>query len=304
MTAMDPVFNEPSAAPAAADRQAARNRMIGVVGVLIRMPNHGLGRSLRISECFYQLPLAPDYTMTDWLIDREVGRDHLNFFLGLAAKAPYLRQTDANALERIEDTEVTCHGQSHPAFLAAHLLDAPLVSFDHDAWAEPVLPVNVIRLDGEGDLCEESDTLVNFSNCDHFAHHARWFARRDAIEDARDLWCRCAELFPHLTFCPSVEDQLKEQETILPKIIDRLREMERIAATGRPFGKDAFQYKCHPTSAPTFGQFSLAYEFTTPDGTSKRCGWHFYLPDGRRIYFSPDFTIGHIGGHLPTVKFH
>lgn len=304
MIATDPVFNEPSTEPPAADRQAARARMIGAVDVLLLMPAHGSGKSLRISEYFYHLALAPDYTMIDWLNDREVGRDHLNFFLGLAAKAPYLRQTDSAPLERIEDTEVTCHGQSHPAFLAGHLLHAPLVSFDHDLWAEPVLPVTIIRLDGQGELCEEPEILINFSNPCHFAQHAQWLAQLDSIVDAENLWIRRAELFPHLTFCPSVQDQLKAQEIILSKIIDRLREMERVASADSPFDNNAFQFKCHATSASTFGRFKSAYEINAPDGSSKTCGWHFYLPDGRRIYFSADYVIGHIGEHLPTVKFH
>jgi hypothetical protein len=304
MSAVDPVFNEPSAEPLATTETEARSRMNGVLDVLLLMPRHGLGKGLRISDEFYQLALAPRYNLTDWINDPRVGRDHLNLFLGLAAKAPYLRSSDCVALQRIEDTDVTCYGQGHPAFLAAHALGAPMVSFDHDAWSEPDLPVTVTRLGDEGELDDEQDTIANFARPDHFDHHAPWFARRNAVTDAADLWSRRAELFPNLVFSEPVEGQLQQQQTILSLIVDRLKDIERVAASGRPFDKDAFAFRCNATSAATFQQFGSAYVFTAPDGVSTRCGWHFYLPDGRRIYFSTDFVIGHVGEHLPTAKFH
>jgi len=304
MTAVDPVFNEPSAEPLATTDTEARSRMSGALGVLLLMPNHGLGKGLRISGEFYQLTLAPRYTLTDWINDPIVGRDHLNLFLSLAAKAPYLRSSDREALQRIEDTDVTCYGQSHPAFLAAHALGAPLVSFDHNAWSEPNLPATVTRLGDEGELDEEQDTLANFTRPAHFDHHAPWFARRNAATDAADLWSRRVDLFPHLVLCEPVERQLQLQQTILSLIVARLEDIERVASFGHAFDKDAFASRCHATSSATFRQYGSAYEFTAPDGRRTRCGWHFYLPDGRRIYFSTDYVIGHIGEHLPTVKFH
>ena len=304
MIAVDPVFNEMSLSPPAADEQQACARMARAIEILTQMPNHGLGKSLRISTQFYLLELATGYTVTRWVNDHRVDRDQLNFFLGLAAKAPFLQEGDGTALDCLDDTEVAFEGQAHPAFLAAYALDAPMVSLDHGPWSQPDLPATVNLLDGEGELTEEHILLVNFAHSAHFDEHAPWFARRNAVIDAADMWERREELFPHLVFWDSVEAQLVQQTPILSMIAARLEDIERVAALGQPFDKNAFHWKCNATSAATFDSFREYYEFCARDGSVKRCGWHFYLPDGRRIYFSGDYTIGYVGLHLPTVKFH
>jgi hypothetical protein len=304
MIAMDPLFNEPSVKPAAANRQEARGRMVGILEVLLLMPGKGLGKSLRTSESFYLLPLAPDYAVNDWLNDSEVERDHLSFFLGLAAKSPFIQDSDPVPPDHPHDAEVNCHGEAHAAFLAAYELDAPLVSFNHSPWSSPELPATVTLLDDEAELIEEAVTLTNFSKRDHFDDHAPWFARRNAAADPADLWARREELFPSLTFCADVESQLHSLISIIPLIQRRLKDLQEVAARQQAFDPGSFATTCRPTSGATFDQYGSRYDFRTPNGTTKRCGWHLLLPEGRRIYFSTDYTIGHIGGHLPTVRYH
>jgi hypothetical protein len=306
MRTPDPVFNEPSVAPPAQASATARSRMAGVIDLLVRAPEHNLGSSLRISEQFYLLELASTYTANDWIQDGDVERDHLNFFLSLAARSPFIRIQDGEALSRIEDSEVTCHGITHLSFLAAYALDSVLVSFNQVPWSKPDLPAIITRLDGNAALLSEAITLVNLSTPTHYNHHAGWFARGRAVTSPSDLWSRRAELFPNLRFCPSVEDQLHSQAPILRLIIARLNDLQRVAALNTPFSKDSFQTECSPTSSETLNhkKFGPHYDFSGPDGSGITCGWHLYLPDGKRIYFAADYTIGHIGAHLPTVKFH
>ncbi len=306
MSAPDPVFNEPSVAPPAQDLATARLRMAGVIDLLVRAPEHKLGSSLRISDQFYLLELAIAYTVNDWIQDGDVDRDHLVFFLSLAAKSPFIRIEDGDALFRIEDCEVTCHGNTHLSFLSAYALDSVLFSFNHGIWSQPDLPAVIKRLDGDAEILSEEITLVNLSIPSHYDHHAEWFERGNNVNSPSDLWERRAELFPNISFCPSVEDQLHGQAPILHLIVARLNDLQRVAALKTPFSKDAFQTTCSPTSSETLNhkKYGPHYDFSGPDGMVKRCGWHLYLPDGKRIYFAADYTIGHIGGHLPTVKFH
>lgn len=305
MIAIDPVFNELAAEQVTFNEDGARRHMGNALTVLLEMPNHGIGSGLRISDRFYQLEMAPDYSMTDWINDNQVDRDQLRFFLGLAAKAPFLRQEDSPAaLERLEDSEVRCNDSAHAAFLAAYVLDAPLVSFDHSHWKAPELAAEVIQLDEEATFIHEAVSLINFSQLAHFDHHKGWLTKRSAARDAADLWNRRSSLFPHLQFSPQVEWQLHEHEAILAHVVKRLSDLERVAASSKSIRADAFNQKCSSTSQATFERFGGAYDFVAPDGTKTRCGWHFYLPDGRRIYFSSTFLVGHIGPHLPTAKFH
>lgn len=304
MTPVDPVLNEPSFSPHALDRHQARLRMGELIGILARFPQYGLGTGLRVSNELYTLELSQGYSLNDWINDRDVDRNHLSFFLGLAAKGPYLRALDTQALECLEDTEVTFLGFSHPAYLASYALNAPLVSFSHEVWAKPEFIATATRLNGEGELDDEEISLLNFSHVQHFDYHADWLSKRSIVESASDLWARRLELFPHLDFAESVEQELVGQESILNLIVARLLDIETNAASGRPFNKDMFAFRCHATSTATFNMFGSEYDFLMPNGSRERCGWHFYLPDGRRIYFSNTYAIGHVGSHLPTVRFH
>jgi hypothetical protein len=307
MIAPDPVFNELSVGPLATDPSSARARVAGLIEVLIRAPDHGLGTSLRISEGFYLLELAPDYTFNDWINDTSVPVDKLRFFLSLAAKAPFFQQQDEPALYCLDQIDVSCNDQSHPAFLCAYFLDAALVSFDHDFYSQPLLPITVSRLDDDGEIFSEEALQVNLAQLGQFDFHSDWFLNRwNAVVSPTDLWNRRHDLYPALVFCEAVEDELLILGSILPLIADRLADIQRVASTRIPFDKDAFRSKCNPTAQSTFEQFGSCYDFRNPDGVRIRCGWHLYLPDGCRVYFAPgsaSYTIGHIGKHLPTSRY-
>jgi hypothetical protein len=305
MTAPDPVFNEASLSPPAADPATARRRMKTILAILIRAPDHGFGSSLRISHDFYLLELSPGHSILNWLDATDP--DERRFFMLLATRAPYLRPEDGEIASRLEDSEITCAGCTHPAFLTAHELDSALVSFPGGAWAGPELLARRRFFDDEGELCEEEITLINIAQPEHFQHHETWIEERfQSVATGAELWRRRTELYPSLIFCPAVEKQLSSLDPIIPLIANRLAILNQSACSPQPFNKDNLGCTCRPTASTTRDKYRASYTFQTPDGESEYCGWHLLLPEGRRIYFAPGnsfHTIGRIGSHLPTMRF-
>jgi len=307
MSVPDPVFNELSAHPPATSPAEARTRVSAFITVLVLAPDHGLGSSLRTSGNFYLLSLAPGYTLFSWLDDPQTSREEMSLFLSLAAKSPFLQPSDTDALRRAGDCEASFGGRTDHGLAAAHLLDVPLVSFHHGEWIYSSLESQISRLDDDGEIFTETVLLPNISCPEHYEVNQPWFKRRfPSVTDLTALWNNRESLFPELIFCPSVQAQLSDLEDILSLVLDRLKDLQRVASHAGPFDPASFASRCSPTSSSTRQGFERHYIFRAPDGVGTFCGWHLYLPDGRRIYFAllkNHLLIGHIGHHLPTKRF-
>lgn len=312
----DPVFNDLSVMPLADSRQAARERLAGMIHVLVETTTHGLGKFLRTPENFHVLELANDYTVNDWLIDAKTDREQKNLLLQVAAKAPFFVDVDRTTLAEADRIEVQFDGAAEAAFLAALLLDVPVVSLHHDRWIAARFATCIVEIDDEGDLSERDAQQINLSCTDHYAEHAEWLVHRPSrnLRSAGDLWERRKQLFPDLEFCPNVESQVRGLSTgdkCFAIIVRRLNDMQRFSAAiargEATFDKDGFDSTCRPTSQQTMTTFSSDYSFRRTDGSQQTCGWHLPLPNGERIYYhpcSPRFVVGHIGAHLPTKRDH
>jgi len=312
MTPLDPVFNEHSREPLAADRYVAKQRISGLIEALLAAPAHGLGRRLRIPEDFYQAPLGPDYTISSWLDDRTVRREETSFMLQIAASVPYLTDAPASVIERQYKTEVFHNNISSPCFCAARLLDVPLISLNHGPWNVPMVNAGERLLEDDGAVTEVAVRMVNIATTDHLRLHAEWITdrRRHQVESMESLLEHSSTILPHLDFSTIVGDQLRvisPTHRAFDLTLARLFEMERHAVEhDADFDPSAFKTKCHPSSQSTLDKYAAEYRFTTADGQKLICGWHFYLPDGWRIYFAPNgnrFVVGHVGKHLPTRKY-
>lgn len=295
----------------ATDFHQAGQRMRELIGILLAAPDYGLGKGLRVPQDFYLLELAPQFTINDWVCVATTPREEREFFLQLATRSPFLADAPANVLERDALLEIFCDESGSPAFQAAYLLDSPLISLNHSIWKSPHLKAPAAQMDDEGELSKFEVSLINISQERHFESHAAWIEarRQHDIQDAATLWNERGSLLKALEFCPCVESQIlsvQPQTDLFAQIVDRLFDLQRVASLGKPFDKNIFRTRCSPTSPETLHhkQHGPHYHIVAADGQKKQCGWHLMLPDGHRIYFSTDYTIGHIGSHLPTVKYH
>jgi hypothetical protein len=312
MIALDPVFNDLSRLPLAEDLHAAGDRMIGLLEVLAQAPEHGLGGSLRIPEDFYLTEIASNFRLWEWVDHNETPHEQRDLLLALATSTPFMKGSSQDLQERAKLGEYAINGAVSEALQAAHLMELPLVSFNHGDWKQAILHASVQEIDDEGALLNGHVTQVNFSETAHFAIHSDWIENRKKQRFAEPalLWQRRVEIFPNLDFSSHVESQLlgfPVNGELFPQIANRLFEMQRVAALGAPFDKNAFRCMCKASSQSTIDRFGEAYSFKARDGESILCHWHFNLPDGYRLYFGvrgTEYVIGYIGKHLPTTRFH
>ena len=312
---LDPVFNDHSIYASETEQTAARALMINLIRVLRDAPDKGLGSALRVPTNFHALELATNYAVYNWIDDPQTPHDEMAFVLRLATMAPFLAGTPDLIQERFLSFDVQVNGQRADCFAAAVLLDLPLVSFCQKVWTDADIAASASVLDEMANATDEEVTIRNISETEHYSAHSDWIRDRRAknIQDAAELWQHRLDLFPNLSFCKEVQDQLlgiSSSDPHFRTIINRLFDLQQYFEgwiTG-PFDRTAFP-KCNPTSSQTLSHrdYGPRYVFTTPSDEKVICGWHLYLTPGPwRLHFSPEPNsrkgiIGHIGIKLPSV---
>lgn len=131
------------------------------------------------------------------------------------------------------------------------------------------------------------------------------------IYSYEDLWCRRDILFPHLEFCPSVEQDLEKLEvSYINQVIKKLYELERdcLEHDHEPFDKNRLS-KTSPESEATLQQYHKEHTFFDEDGKAHIASWHMrFTGIPGRIFFVPNFKNGkilicYIGEKLKNVKY-
>lgn len=311
MIDLDPVFNDLSCKPVAADKYEASRRMVEFVRVLNEFPYCGLGRSLRTTGDFYGLKLTGEYSISDWMYDPGSPQVERELLTTLATKTPVLVGLDATICEAVQSSEASCTHGSSEALLICHLINLPLISLGHDSWGNSHIGCSISEIDDEGEVQATSQRLVNFSKPAHFRTHATWVEQRKKtnLYSLKDAWKAREQLFPHLCFAPEVEKQLDKiprGTDLSAQLLDRLFDLERVASLGQTFSNIVFRTTCSASSNTALEKYKSAYSFKDDSGKVHLCGWHLKMQDGNRIYFADlggRYLIGHIGEHLPTKKF-
>ena len=312
---LEPVFNDLSAEPLAANFQAVFERMSQLIEILRVAPNYGLDSGLRIPQTFHNLLLSPGYRIWDWLYDSRVPREQTLFLLTLATRSPYLNQSPGEIQERAQLVDVRIDGRESEALRAGYLLEAPLLSFFEAPWDNAFIDCDCEELVDGALTSPHPLRLRNLSDPSHFRTHAEWIdeRRRRSVSSMGDLWSRRGQLFRHLDFCPSVEDQLtifRPNEPRFQHVVNKLFLLEDYFARWRAgvFDPNAFPH-CNPASTETLNRYRDNYQFATADRRVFIASWHLYLTPGKgRLYFAADDTsrcgiVCHVGDKLPDVTY-
>ncbi|NWK55657.1 hypothetical protein HW115_08540 [Verrucomicrobiaceae bacterium N1E253] len=312
MIDIDPVFNDLSCKPLAADKYDASERMEGFASVLLEAPGKGLGAGLRTDVAFYVLDIAENYTINDWLYDLEFSKEARDFITHLATKSPLLVNQSEDVIKEASECDVSMGGKLSDSLRAAYLIDMPTLSLAHDRWTESKLECMLTKLD-EIDGCVDSCIeLTNIAEHSHYEIHEDWISdRRCSIVDCpAELWEKRDTLFPHLIFHRNVEKSIKNLGgggDLILQVTKNLFELERVAAESPQFKRENLKVTCSPTSPETLSRFgSDYYTFNDENGAEHLCSLHLYLADTDRIYFCPiegKVFVGKVLGHLPTVKY-
>lgn len=134
--------------------------------------------------------------------------------------------------------------------------------------------------------------------------------RRIPVYSYEDLWEKRGVFFPKLSFCPSVERDLKQLEiSYIHQVIRKLLELELYCEKNmdKPFRKELLS-KTTIESEETLRKYEKEHTFTAIDGEKYVASWHMrFTGIPGRIFFVPDYSrdkmlVCYIGKKLKTVQ--
>jgi len=304
-------MNEFSLTPAAIDVSSGKERLERFVLTIRAATMQGVCRTLYLPDNFSANKIAPSYYLKDWLLDKNVDCELRRFFTSLATKSPFLRYE-----EKLADTwaGIDCLWQNKKSLglKAAYVADGLAISIlSQPQWDNPYIQCEIQEII-DNNVCCRSTSIHHASSSTHIKVHVIWLQQssQHSVENGTELWQRTEELFPALIFCFTVKNQMsKLSYQSLDSIIRGLSRLNTFCTEWRlgPFDHTKTQCSVSPESKSTLEKYRSEHTFLCPDGQKRLFSLHAKI--GKlRIYFNYDLgpgslLIGHIGEHLPTVRF-
>jgi len=309
---LEMVLNELSLRIPADNIQAARQRMSDLITTAQTAAELGVNPILRTHSQFYATVLAPEYSLSDWLVDRNVDREKSRFIL-LSAKTPILADLQNSEVEdRNLLSDFYFEGESTEGLKIAYLLESLALSIQSKPqWEFSHLVLEATWLEDEETFNSETITVFHASKVEHIQEHTPWIQNRlrTSVRDGIDLWNRRSELFPSLIFCETVNQQLQNLGSgnpILRQAVKKLFELENYCKswTSGSFNPDQLPSKVTPESESRLQKLKNKLTFVCPDGNERIFSLHVRMTPGAwRLHFSADLgpgkiIIGYIGSKI------
>lgn len=306
------VLNELSLRTPAENVQTARQLMSNLITTARTAAELGVNPTLRTHSEFYATVLAPHYSLSDWLVDRNVDREESRFIL-LSTKTPFLADIQNSELETRNLLSDFYHdGESSQGLKIAYLLESLALSIQSEPrWESSCLVLEATWLDDEDNLNSEIITVFHASKVEHLQEHTAWIQNRlkTGVRNGLDLWNRRDELFPSLEFCENVSQQIQSlspSNPMLRQIVKRLFELEDYCRswTSGAFNPDNLPSKATPESETRLQQFRQQLTLRCPDGEKRIFSLHVRMTPGAwRLHFSVELgpgkiIIGYIGSKI------
>lgn len=267
-----------------------------------------LAQKYRLSEVYVPSEEEPylrhmTYTVAKWL--SEIGIEYRQLFLSFWQKRIIYQPED--------EYEAHCDSKSFLGATEAILHDSFVISLgSEEKWRKDVLSF------GFYSLSANSDTEVEVPNV--FAEYQLEREpvlsiikrlRKISIYSYEELWRKKNDLFPHLTFCPSVQKNLCQLEkAYLQQIVRKLLELDHCAVSckGSIFQPELLS-KTTRESEETLKQYRKEHTFLDDAGVEYIASWHMrFTGIAGRIFFVPYYEDGkilvcYIGKKLPNVSY-
>ncbi|MEG4408527.1 hypothetical protein [Microcoleus sp. MON2_D5] len=315
---LEMVFNELSARTLAPDISTARQWMSELISTRREAQRCGL-KGLRTQTDFHDMVLAENYPLPRWRNDNEVNREERTFLRTLATKRFFEKIDDVEIKIKVENPDCELSLQSSPAegFKVAHYLETLAISLNSESlWNSSRINLELIQIDDNGNLIEESVELLHARQKSHVLEHADWIKNRLQSErlNGMELWKRRDELFPSLQFCNAGNKQLQKLRTgekKLELVLEVLSVLDKCAKNWQAgyFSLEGYPFEESPESEPTLNQYWRERTFLCPDGEERLFERHVKLKEFNwRIHFFPEVKttkviIGYVGRHLPSDKY-
>ena len=318
---LEMVLNELSLQTPIADISTARKLMSELIKTLRQAKSLGVKSILRTHSNINNIELVCDYPIASWRNDKIVDLEERRFFRSLTLKAPFCEDVVAEIKDKFDDlSEVQHQGTLAEGLRFALISDSLAVSLlSEPKWDTDFLDIQVIELDENEELIDQSEKIVHASRISHVKQHTEWI--KNSIEnklfaeqvDGEVLWERRQEFFPNLIFCEQVEQQLQNLKIgnpILQQIKKRFLELEKYCKLWKneAFNPNLLPSKITPESDSRIQKFKQLLTIKCPDTKERLFSLHLRMTPGPwRLYFSEELgpgkiIIGYIGRKLLKLK--
>lgn len=254
------------------------------------------------------LDIADGYPVNKWIGASPRNRALWQRLRALQGRSPVRSVFPAE--DAAEHLEYRHNGEVVLGLGAAHFMDGIAVSLPvARQWQADIVTLERSELteDDNGTLEMRHDTVDvrHLSAEPHLDVHLDWIraARREGLTTGSRIWDSCADLFPHLTFLPRVEDQLSvlNPHWVVP-VRRALERLEEAVAVWDPasMAEPEWRTKVSPEGETR----KRVCRFTDLDGETRTFDLHArFTPGAGRIHFRlvpEDRTIrlAHIGSKI------
>jgi hypothetical protein len=307
---LEMVFNELSARNLAPDISTAQKWMSELIRTMVAAKGCGL-KGIRTQADFHAMVLAENYPLASWRNDNNVNREERTFLKTLATKTPL--SVDIPDLEikiKVEDPgcELSLEGSPVEGFKVAYYLETLAISLHSESlWNPSRIKLELIQIDENGDLIEESVEVLHASQKNHVLEHANWIQKRQqtGVADGLELWNRRTELFSSLEFCDRVSEQIQSliDPKMLRQVVRKLLELDALSKnwTDGAVDLEKLPSKASPESESRLKQFREQLNIQCLDGKKRIFSWHIRMTPGAwRLHFCTELgpgkiVIGYIG---------
>ena len=266
---------------------------------------------------FYSITLYNGYGISQWLLDRNVSREHKSFLKRFLDK--YRNFFDESRIEG--EFSISINEISHNAVGCAFALEQEYTLFSfaaHDFWKSDSIAGNYLFLNQNGEIKSESRTIDNISTITQERNIVNFQREKmlEGISSGQDLWEAREKLYPNLILCDNVKDQLYQdsEKFHILAVMKRLQCLQNYFSQYHEIynpNELGFDARTESESVKNNPKLKNDRKFRLPDGTEVYFFDHISFTGkytGGRIYFLPDCKnqrchIGYIGQHLPTQKY-
>ncbi|MEG4056829.1 MULTISPECIES: hypothetical protein [unclassified Microcoleus] len=307
---LEMVFNELSARTLAPDISTARQWMSELIRTMVAAQRCGL-KGIRIQADFHAMILAESYPLSLWRNDDKVNREERTFLKTLATKTPLsVDISDVSIKIKVEapDCEFSLQGTQAEGFKVSYYLETLAISLNSESlWNSSRLNLELIQIDDNGELIEESVEVLHASQKNHVLEHGDWIKKRQqtAVVDGLELWKRRAELFSSLEFCDRVSQQIESlvDPKMLRQVVRKLFELDELSKswTDGALNLDNLPSKASPESESRLKQLREQLNIQCLDGKKRIFSLHIRMTPGAwRLHFCTELgpgkiIIGYIG---------
>lgn len=270
---------------------------------------------------YQSIELACNYNIAKWRNDKDVDQELIRLFRSLLNRSETYDHSEFSSIIKIRNSEFIHENNGSVGCLIAYETDNCVISFlSEPYWKNNYIEGSYLCLnESTGDVDETRVRIINTSCDDNIEAFRREYGKICETELLRsfhsgtDILVQNEMLFPNLVFCKNAVKQLKHEIdcTNIYQISRKLFELQGYFENiGDIFDKTQLNH-ADPESPETLKTYTDEHTFELPNGEHCVFSWHvrFTGKYEGRIFFRPDASskkcyIGHIGGKLPTVKYH